>query len=157
MVSDVPPPSAIPAALWREMTSGIWIAAVRSSLTHYLTGLAVGAGLGILLGVWAGMSRAFESATAWIVRLIRPIPGLAWVPFAIIWFGVEPSAAVFIIAIGVFWIVFFATQVAVRGVDRDVDDRQRGVVLGRQDQPQRPDHLAVDQGGAVGPVPRAAR
>jgi NitT/TauT family transport system permease protein len=42
------------------------------------------------------------------------------VPFAIIWFGVEPSAAVFIIAIGVFWIVFFATQGAVRGVDRDL-------------------------------------
>jgi NitT/TauT family transport system permease protein len=42
------------------------------------------------------------------------------VPFAILWFGVQPSAAVFIIAIGVFWIVFFATQGAVRGVDRDL-------------------------------------
>jgi NitT/TauT family transport system permease protein len=66
------------------------------------------------------MSNAFESATAWIVRVVRPIPGLAWVPFAIIWFGVEPAAAIFIIAIGVFWIVFFATQGAIRGVDRDL-------------------------------------
>jgi NitT/TauT family transport system permease protein len=66
------------------------------------------------------MFRAFENLTAWIVRLLRPIPGLAWVPFAIIWFGVEPAAAIFIIAIGVFWIVFFATQGAVRGVDRDL-------------------------------------
>ena len=73
-----------------------------------------------LLGIAAGMSTWFESATAWIVRIVRPIPGLAWVPFAIIWFGVEPSAAVFIIAIGVFWIVFFATHGAVRGVDRDL-------------------------------------
>src|SRR4029079_18842527 len=70
--------------------------------------------------VVAGWSRVCEPATAWAVRLLRPIPGLAWVPFAIIWFGVEPSAAVFIIAIGVFWIVFFATQGAVRGVDRDL-------------------------------------
>ena len=116
----VPPPSEIPAAFAREVRSGVWIAAVRSSLTHYLTGLAVGAGLGVALGIWSGMSRAFESLTGWIVRLIRPIPGLAWVPFAIIWFGVEPSAAVFIIAIGVFWIVFFATHGAVRGVDRDL-------------------------------------
>ena len=116
----VPPPSAIPAALTREVSSGLWLGAVRSSLTHYMQGLLVGAGLGVLLGIFAGMSNAFESATAWIVRVVRPIPGLAWVPFAIIWFGVEPAAAIFIIAIGVFWIVFFATQGAIRGVDRDL-------------------------------------
>ena len=67
-----------------------------------------------------GMSRVAEALTAWVVRVLRPIPGLAWVPFAIIWFGVKPTAAVFIIAIGVFWIVFFATHGAVRGVDRDL-------------------------------------
>ena len=116
----VPPPSVIPAATWREMLSGIWGQAVMSSLSHYATGLLVGSVLGLALGVAAGMSRIFENLTAWIVRLVRPIPGLAWVPFAIIWFGVEPAAAVFIIAIGVFWIVFFATQGAIRGVDRDL-------------------------------------
>ncbi len=51
---------------------------------------------------------------------MRPIPGLAWAPFAIIWFGVTPSAAVFIITISVFWIVFFAAHGAVRAVDRDL-------------------------------------
>ena len=116
----MPPPSQIPAALIREVRSGTWILAVVSSLSHYAEGLAVGSALGLLLGVAAGMFRVFENLTAWIVRLLRPIPGLAWVPFAIIWFGVEPSAAIFIIAIGVFWIVFFATQGAVRGVDRDL-------------------------------------
>ena len=40
----VPPPSAIPSAFVREVGSGIWLAAVRSSLTHYFQGLAVGAG-----------------------------------------------------------------------------------------------------------------
>ena len=116
----LPPPSALPVAFWREVRSGIWIAAVLSSLGHYLIGLGVGVAAGILLGLASGMFRTVESATAWVVRLLRPVPGLAWVPFAIIWFGVEPSAAVFIIAIGVFWIVFFATQGAVRGVDRDL-------------------------------------
>jgi sulfonate transport system permease protein len=116
----VPPPSAIPPAFLREITSGVWLTAVLSSLSHYTTGLLVGAGLGILLGIAAGMSAIFDNATAWIVRLVRPIPGLAWVPFAIIWFGVEPAAAVFIISIAVFWIVYFATQGAVRGVDRDL-------------------------------------
>ncbi len=116
----LPPPSVIPAAFAKEVSSGVWLEAVLSSLTHYLQGLAVGVGAGVVLGVASGMFRAFESATAWVVRVLRPIPGLAWVPFAIIWFGVQPSAAVFIIAVGVFWIVFFAAHGAVRGVDRDL-------------------------------------
>jgi len=116
----LPPPSTIPAAFLREIELGVWGEAVWSSLSHYVVGLVAGAGAGIGLGLLSGMFSGFEAFTAWIVRLLRPIPGLAWVPFAIIWFGVQPSAAVFIIAIGVFWIVFFATQGAVRGVDRDL-------------------------------------
>ncbi|GEO99915.1 ABC transporter permease [Methylobacterium haplocladii] len=116
----LPPPSTIPAALLKEIASGAWLVAVIESLSHYVIGLCVGAGAGMALGIVAGMFRSFENLTAWVVRLLRPIPGLAWVPFAIIWFGVEPRAAVFIIAIGVFWIVFFATQGAVRSVDRDL-------------------------------------
>jgi NitT/TauT family transport system permease protein len=116
----LPGPSAIPAAFLGEFRSGAWGAAVRASLGHYTIGLAVGALLGVLLGIATGMSRVTEEATAWIVRVLRPIPGLAWVPFAIIWFGVNRTAAVFIIAIGVFWIVFFAAHGAVRAVERDL-------------------------------------
>ena len=116
----LPPPSTIPPAFYKEVAGGNWLRAVIESLSHYLVGLGVGAGAGVMLGLASGMFGWFEALTAWIVRLLRPIPGLAWVPFAIIWFGVEPRAAVFIIAIGVFWIVFFATQGAVQGVDRDL-------------------------------------
>jgi len=116
----LPGPSALPSAFLREVKSGAWLAAIMGSLGHYFIGLFTGAGLGIALGVLTGMSRIAEETTAWVVRVLRPIPGLAWVPFAIIWFGVNPQAAVFIIAIGVFWIVFFAAQGAIRGVDRDL-------------------------------------
>ena len=116
----LPGPSALPSAFLREVKSGAWLTAIMGSLGHYFIGLFTGAGLGIALGVLTGMSKIAEETTAWVVRLLRPIPGLAWVPFAIIWFGVNPQAAVFIIAIGVFWIVFFAAQGAIRGVDRDL-------------------------------------
>jgi sulfonate transport system permease protein len=116
----LPGPSAIPPAFWSEVRSGDWLTAVRASLGHYAMGLALGAALGVAIGTLTGMSRVAEESTAWVVRVIRPIPGLAWVPFAIIWFGVNRSAAVFIIAIGVFWIVFFATHGAVRSVEREL-------------------------------------
>lgn len=116
----LPGPSALPSAFLSEVRSGAWLSAILGSLGHYFVGLFTGAGLGIALGVTTGMSKLAEEASAWVVRLLRPIPGLAWVPFAIIWFGVNPQAAVFIIAIGVFWIVFFAAQGAIRGVDREL-------------------------------------
>jgi sulfonate transport system permease protein len=116
----LPGPSALPAAFWHEVTSGIWLDSVESSLSHYVLGLAIGAVLGVVLGMITGMFPAAEAFTAWIVRVLRPIPGLAWVPFAIIWFGVNTTAALFIIAVGVFWIVFFAAQGGVRAVDRDL-------------------------------------
>jgi NitT/TauT family transport system permease protein len=116
----LPGPSAIPAAFLDELRSGAWIAGVQASLGHYMTGLLTGSALGVACGVLTGLSRTADDLTAWIVRVLRPIPGLAWVPFAIIWFGVTPGAAVFIIAVGVFWIVFFAAQGAIRAVDRDL-------------------------------------
>lgn len=115
-----PPPSAVPAAFWRELTAGFWLDAVLSSGRHYLTGLALGTLLGVVSGVAVGLSRTLDGLQLWTVRVLRPIPGLAWIPFAIIWFGVSESAATFIIAIGVFWINYFATLGAVRHVDPDL-------------------------------------
>lgn len=116
----LPTPSQLPAAFLREVKSGIWLDSVFLSLSHYLVGLACGVGAGIVFGVATGLWRGFEWGLAWVVRTLRPIPGLAWVPFAILWFGIDQAAAVFIIAIGVFWIVFFAAQGAIRAVDRDL-------------------------------------
>ncbi len=116
----LPPPSQLPFTLWREITSGYWGGAVLSSLEHYVVGLVLGAGCGVVLGTWTGMYARAEHLSAWVVRLLRPIPGLAWVPFAILWFGVGQGSAVFIICVGVFWIVYFAAHGAIRSVDREL-------------------------------------
>lgn len=73
----LPGPSALPAAFLSELRSGAWLSAIGGSLGHYFTGLFTGAGLGVALGVLTGMSKLAEEATAWVVRLLRPIPGLA--------------------------------------------------------------------------------
>ncbi|MCK1274645.1 ABC transporter permease [Bradyrhizobium sp. 61] len=118
--SVLPPPSALPRAFWREFTSGIWFSSLLTSLRNYLSGLLIGSLLGIALGVATGMSVTLESLLSWVVRILRPIPGLAWVPFAILWFGIDPSAAIFIISTGVFWICYFAALGSVHAVDRDL-------------------------------------
>ena len=65
------------------------------------------------------MSVTLEATLSWVVRVLVDAR-LAWVPFAILWFGIDPTAAIFIIGIGVFWISYFAALGAVRAVDRDL-------------------------------------
>ena len=132
--SVLPPPSVLPQAFLRELTSGVWFAALLTSLRHYLAGLVIGCTLGVGLGVATGMSDTLEASLAWVIRVLRPIPGLAWVPFAILWFGIDATAAIFIIGIGVFWISYFAAHGAVRAVDRDLIEVAEAFGFRRADQ-----------------------
>lgn len=135
--SVLPPPSTLPRAFMREFNSGIWFSSLLLSLRNYVAGLTIGCFLGVALGIATGMSLMLEAALAWVVRLLRPIPGLAWVPFAILWFGIDPSAAVFIIGIGVFWISYFAALSAVRSVERDLIELAEAYGFRRVDQKLR--------------------
>jgi sulfonate transport system permease protein len=116
----LPPPSVLPQAWWQEVVDGHWFPAMFSSLKHYAIGLAIGTTGGVALGVAMALSARLDGLLAWVVRILRPVPGLAWIPFAILWFGVNPASAIFIIVIGVFWINLFAAQAAVRSVDAEL-------------------------------------
>ncbi|HYD31596.1 MAG TPA: ABC transporter permease [Azospirillaceae bacterium] len=116
----LPPPSRLPATFAREIAGGHWLAAALASLRHYAVGLAIGTGLGVALGVVTAINDRLDTFLSWVIRLLRPVPGLAWVPFAIVWFGVTEAAATFIIVIGVVWINFYASHSAVRAVDKDL-------------------------------------
>ncbi len=113
----VPAPSSVPGAFLSELRNGIWAASVTASLSHYLIGLAIGSLLGISVGIAVAMSPRLGAAQSGIARLLRPIPPLAWIPFALIWFGASEGAAAFIIAIGVFWVNYFAAIAAVQAID----------------------------------------
>ena len=116
----LPPPSTIPPALVSEIEEGIWQAMVVASLRHYAIGFALGSFLGVTLGVAVALFPIVEASQAWLARVLRPIPPLAWIPFAIIWFGISETAAAFIIAIGIFWINYFTAMSAVQAVDKDL-------------------------------------
>ena len=71
----------------------------------------------MVCGAATALSPRLDALTSGVARLLRPIPPLAWIPFALIWFGATEGAAAFIIAIGVFWVNYFATIAAVRAID----------------------------------------
>ncbi|NHN87726.1 ABC transporter permease [Acetobacter conturbans] len=120
------PPGLLPAPteLWpafvSEVSGGFWLQSIEDSLVHYCAGLLIGSLLGAAAGLLCGSVPLVDAFTGGIVRLLRPIPGLAWVPFAILWFGLNNVGATFVIAISVFWINFYAAYGAVKSVDREL-------------------------------------
>lgn len=113
----MPDPLLVPAAAWAEWSTGRFLPAVLSSLVHYVWGLGLGTALGFLVGALAATLDWFDEAHGYLARLLRPIPPLAWVVFAIAWFQVSHAGAAFVIAIGVFWVNYFATYTAIRNID----------------------------------------
>lgn len=116
----LPRPSHIPAVFVRELSSGLLLSTAAASLRHYSIGVLVGAAAGMSFGIVSALLPVVRLLTSWVIRLLRPIPPLAWIPFAIIWFGINELSAAFIISVGVFWVNFFATFTAVKGVDYDL-------------------------------------
>ncbi|SDD62065.1 ABC transporter permease [Natrinema hispanicum] len=89
------------------------------SLLHYIPGLLLGGVGGIALGVSMGWSRRLDDYLTPIVRILRPIPPLAWVVFAILWFGIHHTGAAFIVFVGSLWINFYGAYSGVEGVSTD--------------------------------------
>lgn len=116
----LPAPSQVPGALQSEFANGIWQEMVAASFSHYAVGLLIGSLLGVACGMVVALLPRLAASQTWVVRILRPIPPLAWIPFAIIWFGINETAAAFIISIGIFWINYFAAFTAVQAVDKDL-------------------------------------
>jgi len=93
--------------LGRELVLPTGLAHLMQTLFHYVPGLVLGAVCGISLGLAMGWNGALDDWLQPLVRVLRPIPPLAWIVFAILWFGIQHTGAAFIVFVGAFWINFY--------------------------------------------------
>lgn len=116
----LPRPPAVAAVLAADIASGTVFELIWQSLRHYVPGLLIGSGLGMATGITVGWSETADKTIGTVASLLRPVPPLAWIPFAIIWFGLNDRGAAFIIAIVAFWINYYNAEGGVAGVDRQL-------------------------------------
>ena len=79
------------------------------SLYRVILGFTLSTSLAIPLGLMMGWSTRLRNMINPLIELIRPIPPLAWIPIAILWFGIGIKSAAFIIFLGVFFPVLLNT------------------------------------------------
>jgi NitT/TauT family transport system permease protein len=96
--------------------SGTWVASVEASFGRVISGFIVASLMGILIGMLIGRSRVLSDLIDPLVQALRPIPVSAWVPFSLVFFGIGPGAAIFLVALGAFFPVVLNTVSGARQV-----------------------------------------
>ncbi|HEV7323787.1 MAG TPA: ABC transporter permease [Bosea sp. (in: a-proteobacteria)] len=112
-----PSPSLAIAAATERLTARQLGENLSWSLARVFSGFLLGALAGVVVGILAGWYRRFGVVVSPLVELLRPIPPLAWIPLAIIWFGLGEPSKFFIIFLGAFFPVVTAAYQGMRGID----------------------------------------
>ena len=88
-----------------------------ASFQRVVVGFLIGAGLALPLGLLMGANDKVYRLFNPLIEVLRPIPPIAYIPLAILWFGLGNAPAVFLIALGAFFPVLVNTIAGVRQVD----------------------------------------
>jgi len=114
----LPSPTDVFFAFLDLLKNGTLFRDFEASLVHFGVGLVAALVIGIPIGIAMGWNRQFDAFLDPIIEILRPIPPLAWIPFAIIWFGLTIYSAGFVIFIGAVFPIIINTYTGFRSVPR---------------------------------------
>lgn len=112
----LPAPSAVIRALIDLAQAGLLWRDVQASVIRVTVGFLIAAIVAIALGMALGRSPRVAAYLMPLVDLVRPISVIAWIPLAILWFGLGDRSAWFIIFLGAFFPIFTNTLLGAQSV-----------------------------------------
>jgi NitT/TauT family transport system permease protein len=114
--SVFPSPFAVARGFVEELQSGRLIDDVVASLFRVATGFALAVFTGIPAGLWLGHHARARTAFLPLINFFRSLSPLAWIPFAILWFGIGDLPTIFLIFMASFFPLVIATIAAVANI-----------------------------------------
>ena len=114
-----PPPSRILVSFYELLFSYELIADVFMSFQRVFVGVCISFFTAIPLALLVGTNRKLNSYLNPFINFIKPIPPIAWIPIAIVWFGIGNNLAYFVTTIASFFPFFMNTLVGVENVSKE--------------------------------------
>jgi NitT/TauT family transport system permease protein len=114
--SAFPTPAAVFHAFKYEIATGRLANDIVVSLFRVSCGFFLAVALGVPAGVWLGQRLTPRLALLPLANFFRNLSPLAWIPFAILWFGVGDASTIFLIVLAAFFPVVISTLAAVSGI-----------------------------------------
>jgi NitT/TauT family transport system permease protein len=123
--SLVPPPSEVAKELYDLAFGGIYDDAysrtlyvhLLASMSRVFGGFALAFSVALPLGLMIGRIPLVRNLLDPTLQVLRPIPVTAWLPLAMILFGLGPRSAFFLVCLGAFYPILINTIFGVRSVD----------------------------------------
>jgi ABC-type nitrate/sulfonate/bicarbonate transport system permease component len=123
--SVVPRMESILSALGSQVTQSEFWSAAEQSLTAFLISFGLASLIGISVGIAMGLSSVVDRLMDGLVELLRPVPGLAYLPFVILYFGASVTSTVIIATLDAIWQILKQTAYGMREVDPLLRDTGR--------------------------------
>jgi ABC-type nitrate/sulfonate/bicarbonate transport system permease component len=130
----LPPPLAVARTIFNTLTMNYeqpWLYGpniyehLASSFVRAISGFTIAAVFAIPLGLLVGRFRAVREYVDPVIRSLYPIPGIAWIPLAILWFGLGSTAVIFVVFIAEFFPLYFNTEAGARNINPILIDAAR--------------------------------
>ena len=112
-----PPPTQVLVTFVKMLFSGVLVRDSLISASRATVGYFAGSITGISLGLLMGRSTVFRNILFPIFQMLRPIPPITYVPFAILWFGIGEISKYLLVSVAVFFIVWMNSYLGALRVD----------------------------------------
>jgi len=113
----LPGPGAVFSTLVTGIASGQYIQASLVSLQRLAIGYAISLVVGTLLGIFIGRYKIVSETVGSLVLGLQALPSVCWLPLAIVWFGLDEQAIIFVVVMGALFSIIL-------GVDNGIKIRR---------------------------------
>ena len=113
----LPSPGQVMLSFWELLLSGELIKHAVASLFRVTAGFYLAAVLGIPLGMLLGRLQVARLLMNPMIQFLRPISPLAWIPMAMLWFGIGDPPSIFLIFLASFFPLVVSTTIAVQHIN----------------------------------------
>jgi ABC-type nitrate/sulfonate/bicarbonate transport system permease component len=116
----LPPPTRVLQSAISMIGSGELFRHFADSVQRIAFANLIAISAAVPLGIFMGRYKVVEDLMDGLLNILRPIPPLAWIPLAILWFGLGERSVVFITLISAFFAILINTIAGVRAVDKSL-------------------------------------
>lgn len=114
--SVFPPPSMVLEKLISGFADGTLILDLAASFKRLAIGLSIALILGSMLGVLLAKSKTADETIGTVVLAFQTVPSIVWLPLAIIWFGLNEAAVIFIVILGGTFVMAINMRMGIKNV-----------------------------------------
>ncbi len=109
-----PPPSSVLAALFAGLKNGTILIGVVGSLSRLLKGYLIATVLGIGIGLLMAQVRWAKDTFGLLLLGLQTLPSICWLPLALLWFGLNETAILFVVIMGAVLAIAQSTEDGIR-------------------------------------------